>query len=200
MKIVIFDDHHATLDALNNFFSKITIYKVVGAFTKSNDLLHFLKTDSADIIITDLLTDEELGIELIPLLRKNAPDASIIVYSAITLDFIYNNCIEAGADFCIRKTEHLDILNDAVQKLYNDKKEKTEPPIKSKNYTLKLTAKERSIINYITEGMSSPEIAEKLGLSPNTINNQKNHMIKKFGCNTTAELVAKLFRQGFLKV
>ncbi|MBK7700365.1 MAG: response regulator transcription factor [Saprospiraceae bacterium] len=51
----------------------------------------------------------------------------------------------------------------------------------------------------MTKGMSSPEIAEKLGLSHNTINNQKNHMIKKFGCNSSTELVAKLFRQGFLK-
>ena len=65
---------------------------------------------------------------------------------------------------------------------------------------LKLTKKERIIIECMLSGLSSQEIAEKLGLSHNTINNQKNHMIKKFACNSSTELVAKLFRQGLLKI
>jgi DNA-binding NarL/FixJ family response regulator len=122
------------------------------------------------------------------------------VYSAITLDFIKEICIDAGADLCVSKYEHIDTLHQGIEDILYARSTETEIQIKKKIYNMSLTLKERTIIECMIKGMSSPEIAEKLGLSHNTINNQKNHMIKKFDCNSSTELVAKLFRQGFLKM
>jgi DNA-binding NarL/FixJ family response regulator len=200
MNIIIFDDHQTIIDTLSVYFKNAKNYKVVGTFTKSKDILNFVKKNTADVIISDLLTDEELGTDLISMLRKNAPESIIIVYSAVTLDFIKESCVEAGADLCISKTDHIDTLHQGIQDILEARSIETEIPIKKKPFNMSLTLKERIIIDCMTKGMSSPEIAEKLGLSHNTINNQKNHMIKKFGCNSSTELVAKLFRQGFLKM
>ncbi|MBK8886243.1 MAG: helix-turn-helix transcriptional regulator [Saprospiraceae bacterium] len=63
-----------------------------------------------------------------------------------------------------------------------------------------LTKKERSIVLQMIEGATSNDIAQKMDCSIHTINNQKNHLIKKFNCNTSPELVAKLFRMGYIKI
>jgi DNA-binding NarL/FixJ family response regulator len=200
MNIIIFDDHHAIADTLSEYFKNAPGCAVIGSFNKSVDILNFLKTHTADIIITDLLTDEELGTDLITLLRKVAPKSLIVVYSAITLEIIKESCIEAGADLFISKTSRLPLLHEEILNLVEAKKIEKDIIYKKKSSKKTLTAKERIIIECMINGMSSPEIAEKIGLSPNTINNQKNHMIKKFDCNSSTELVAKLFRHGFLKV
>jgi DNA-binding NarL/FixJ family response regulator len=202
MNIIIFDDHHAIANTLSEYFKNASGCEVIGTFTKSVDILTFLKTHPTDIIITDLLTDEELGTDLITSLRKVAPKSLIVVYSAVTLEIIKECCREAGADLCISKTSRLHILHEEILNLVATKKIEIEKDIiyKKKSSKQTLTTKERIIIECMINGMSSPEIAEKLGLSPNTINNQKNHMIKKFDCNNSTELMAKLFRQGFLKL
>lgn len=200
MNIIIFDDHHAIANTLSEYFKNAPGCEVIGTFTKSVDILIFLKTHPTDIIITDLLTDEELGTDLITSLRKVAPKSLIVVYSAVTLEIIKECCREAGADLCISKSSRLPILHEEILNLVATKKIETEITYKQKPSKKSLTSKERIIIECMINGMSSPEIAEKLGLSHNTINNQKNHMIKKFGCNSSTELVAKLFRQGFLKM
>ncbi|HMR88440.1 MAG TPA: response regulator transcription factor [Saprospiraceae bacterium] len=200
MNIILFDDQQPIIDMLSAYFKNSTDYKVADTFTKSKDMLNFLKKNTVDVIISDLLTDEELGTDLISMLRKNAPNSIIILYSAITLDFIKESCINAGADLCVSKYEHIDTLHQGIQDILNARSTETEIPIKKKIYHMSLTLKERTIIECMIKGMSSQEIADKLGLSPNTINNQKNHMIKKFDCNNSTELIAKLFRHGFLKV
>jgi DNA-binding NarL/FixJ family response regulator len=200
MKIVIYNDHHVIAESLKEYFKKTPEWDVIGSFTKSVDLMFFLKVYSTDIIITDLMTEEELGTGLITSLRKVAPKSLIIVYGVVTLEIIKERCIEAGADLCISKTSSLSVLHEEILNLIESKINEKNTIYLKKSVKQTLTSKERTIIEYMINGMSSPEIAEKLGLSTNTINNQKNHMIKKFGCKSSTELVAKLFRQGFLKV
>lgn len=65
MNIIIFDDHQTIIDTLSVYFKNAKNYKVVGTFTKSKDILNFVKKNTVDVIISDLLTDEELGTDLI---------------------------------------------------------------------------------------------------------------------------------------
>jgi len=200
MNIVIFDDHYAITATLDKYFKNASGFQVLGTFNKSVDILNYLKEYTVDIIIMDLLTDEELGTELISMLRKKAPISLIVVYSGIILEIIKDKCIESGADIFVSKTHQLDVLHQAIIEKLAIKKVEPKAIINKKPNNQSLTNKEKVIIECMINGLSSPEIAKKLGLSHNTINNQKNHMIKKFACSSSPELVAKLFRQGLLKI
>jgi DNA-binding CsgD family transcriptional regulator len=52
----------------------------------------------------------------------------------------------------------------------------------------------------MARGMAAKEIGILTQSSVNTINNQKNHLLAKFGCMNGAELVSKLTQMGYLKV
>ncbi len=198
--MIVFDDQSAIIDTLQNYFNNAKGFRVIATFQKSKDILNYLKSNSVDIIITEILTHEELGTELISMIRKLAPKSFILVYSAAIFSSIKENCLNARANLCINKRQNLKNLHEAILDLQIIQETSSDMP-KGKNlnnYTL--TNKEMIIIEYMIMGMTSLEIAEKLNLSTNTINNQKNHMIKKFDCNSSTELVAKLFRNGYLKV
>jgi len=63
-----------------------------------------------------------------------------------------------------------------------------------------LTSRERDIAMLLAKGCSSKEIAETLGLSQNTINNQKNAMLEKFNCINSVDLIVKLTQMGMIGI
>ena len=64
---------------------------------------------------------------------------------------------------------------------------------------IKFTRSEMQIINYITEGLNSMEIAAIRGSSLKTIEVHRQNILKKSKCRNMIELVVKLFREGIIK-
>lgn len=54
-----------------------------------------------------------------------------------------------------------------------------------------LTKREKEIVNKLTQGESTEDIAESLSISKHTVNTHKKNILKKTGCKNTPELVAK---------
>lgn len=61
----------------------------------------------------------------------------------------------------------------------------------------RLTPREKEIIRYILEGMSSPEIAEKLFISHRTVENHRANIMHKLKVRNTIELVRKVLENDF---
>jgi DNA-binding CsgD family transcriptional regulator len=57
---------------------------------------------------------------------------------------------------------------------------------------------EKRVLNLLSEGLSSKQIAEKLFLSENTIKNHRKNMIKKYGCNNSSGLVKLAVLNGWI--
>ena len=64
MKIALFDDHQIILDAISQYFNQKDGVEIVGTATKSKDFINLLKKNQVDIVVTDVLTQEELGLEM----------------------------------------------------------------------------------------------------------------------------------------
>jgi DNA-binding CsgD family transcriptional regulator len=64
--------------------------------------------------------------------------------------------------------------------------------------TLQLTGRELQIVRFITQGMTTPQIAETLSLSPETVKWYRKKILAKFSASTSAEMVRKSIEQGIL--
>jgi DNA-binding CsgD family transcriptional regulator len=64
--------------------------------------------------------------------------------------------------------------------------------------TLQLTGRELQIVRFITQGMTTPQIAEALSLSPETVKWYRKKILAKFSASTSAEMVRKSIEQGIL--
>ncbi|MBK9722973.1 MAG: response regulator transcription factor [Saprospiraceae bacterium] len=196
MNIAIFDDQQLIIDSIVNLLQTKPDVNIIGTTTEKNTIMEILSTNNVDLLIADVLTEEEIGLGLFEDIQKKGFKTKIIVFSSISSEFIKDFLFNYGVLAFINKKEGLDQLWNTLQIVslnsYKMKPSKTIPP--------KLTDKEKEIAGYLAKGLAAKEIALLTSNSTNTINNQKNHLLEKFNCTNSTELVTKLFQMGYLKV
>ena len=79
--LVIYDDHPIFTQAIHEYLSKFSNIKVLKTFTVVSDFLKFIKNTDIDVIITDILSCEEIGISIITQIKKHNKKSKIIVHS-----------------------------------------------------------------------------------------------------------------------
>jgi DNA-binding NarL/FixJ family response regulator len=197
MKIALFDDHPIILDGLKDYFSRKENVEVVGTASKKADVIDLLAAHEIDILVSDVITDEELGLELFEEIQRRNFTTKVIVYSSLHGELVHNFLYEYGVVGIVNKSKGLDELWQLVELAYltteyKKKSSDAAPPM--------LTPKEKEIAKYLARGLSAKEIAALTNSSVNTINNQKNHLLAKFECMNTTELMSKLTLMGYVKL
>jgi DNA-binding NarL/FixJ family response regulator len=197
MTIALFDDHPIILSGLRDYFSKKEGVKVVGTASKKAEAIALLEKHDIDILVSDVITDEELGLELFEEIQRRAFPTKVIVYSSLQGELVHNFLYEYGVVGIVNKSKGLEELWQLVELAYltteyKKKSSDSPPPM--------LTAKEKDIAKYLARGLTAKEIAALTNTAVNTINNQKNHLLAKFECMNTAELISKLTLMGYMKM
>ncbi len=197
MKLALFDDHIIVLEGLSNFFSKKEGVEVVGVATKKAEVIRILKSQEVDILVSDVITDEELGLELFEEIQNMNLTTKVIVYSSLQGDVVFNFLYEYGVVAILNKTKGLEELWQLIELAhlnteYKKKSSDAPPPT--------LSPKEKDIARYLARGLAAKEIAALTQTSVHTINNQKNHLLAKFECMNTTELISKLIQMGYMKM
>ncbi len=197
MKIALFDDHPIVLAGLDHYFSQKEGVEVVGTARTKSEVLQLLASQPIDILVSDVITDEELGLELFEEIQAGDFETKVVVYSSLQGELVHNFLYEYGVVAIVNKIKGLDELWQMVELAYlttEYKKKDTSSPPPS------LTPKEKEIAKYLARGMAAKEIAALTQTSVNTVNNQKNHLLAKFGCINGTELVSKLIQMGYVKL
>lgn len=198
MKIVLFDDHQFVIDSIAQFLAQKTDVEIVGTATRKAAAMDILCANEVDILISDVLTDEEIGLGLFEEINAKKLPIKVIVYSSITSEFVKEFLYEYGVVAFLNKKESLAQLWETVQLVDLNKHYKVsifeheKPP--------KLTAKEQEIAKFLAKGLAAKEIAVLTDSSVNTINNQKNNLLAKFHCTNSTELALKLIQMGYLRL
>ncbi|MBK7700350.1 MAG: response regulator transcription factor [Saprospiraceae bacterium] len=114
IRLVLYDDHPIVTEAIQECLSKFNNLKVLKTFSVINDFLKFVKSNEVDVIITDILSSEEIGISLITQIKKHNKKSKLIAFSAISSSFIIQALIDAGADAFISKSPDFEILYNTI--------------------------------------------------------------------------------------
>jgi DNA-binding NarL/FixJ family response regulator len=197
MKIALFDDHPIILEGLKSYFSQREGVEVVGTATKKSDVIALLEAQDIDILVSDVITDEELGLELFEEIQNKKFPTKVIVYSSLHGELVHNFLYEYGVVGIVNKSKGLEELWQLVELAYlttEYKKKSSDAPPPT------LTPKEKDIVKLLARGMAAKEIAALTNSAVNTINNQKNHLLAKFECMNTTELISKLTLMGYMKM
>ena len=68
------------------------------------------------------------------------------------------------------------------------------------NPKIELSARELEVLNLLSLGFSSKEVAERLFISPNTVEYHRKQLLRKTGSRNAAELIGNAFRMRLLKL
>ena len=103
IRLVLYDEHPIITDAIQHYLSQYYNVKVQKICCSVEDLLNHLKDHQVDIIITGILSSDEIRISLISQIKKLNKMAKIIAFSSISSSITIQTIMEAGADAFVSK-------------------------------------------------------------------------------------------------
>jgi DNA-binding NarL/FixJ family response regulator len=196
IKILLADDHQMFLDGLCALLSQIVYVEIVATVNNGAQLLEKLKTIKGDLVIADLHMPVIDGLEATKMIREHYPSVKVL---GLTMDNELETIqamLEAGASGYILKNTGKAELELAIlqvmkgenylsqsisaqlaQSLFQKKKAVPEETSELEM----LTERETEILKMIALENSNVEIAEKLFISPKTVETHRKNLMKKIG-------------------
>jgi len=203
IKVAIADDEALFRKGMKLILDSHSNLEVVLEAENGRDLLNQLSQtkDLPDILLLDLKMPEMNGIEVAKVLQKDYTTLKTIVLSTHFSRAFIINMIELSAVAYLPKnslpSEVVETI-DAVFKngfYYNSEvlaiiRENIISKKKPKaQFSLDLTAREKEVLQLICEQYTASEIAERLFISPRTVDGHRNNLLLKLDCKNVAGLV-----------
>ena len=201
IKVIIADDHAVVRTGLQLIFDTTADIAVVDEADRGNELLLKLKDNACDVVILDLSMPGRDGFDILKEIRKEYPDLPVIIFSMKPDDSYALRILRNGASAFINKEQPPEELINAVRMIARGEKYYTHRQAESLlNYFQKekqsctlfpherLTDREFQILCMLAYGRKKKEIAEKLFISVNTINNHRNNILRKMELKGNSDL------------
>ncbi len=204
IKILLIDDHPLFLNALSQLLSGIDDVKVVGSKLNAKDALLFLKDNRVDLVVTDIDMPGMDGVELSGIVRKEYPWINILVVSMLNKNITTSKLLEQGISGYLLKNASKNEFITAIKTItkgnsYFSSEIKEALFEKRTSPIIKLTKREKEILDLIAKELTMPEIAEVLFISPSTVVTHRKRLLQKFEVRNTAGLIHKAMKHQFLK-
>ncbi len=201
VKVLVVDDHEIFRNGLKMVLGKLKYTKVIAEASNGADFLELLKDHHPDIILMDIEMPVMNGIDATLNALKINADLKIIALTMFNEDEYIQSMIDAGVSGFLIKNINKDTLDKAIQTVLNGGNYYSEElfdfftkqitkPEKSKTDEIKLTRREKEILQLVCEGLSNQEIADILFVSERTIVGHKSNLLAKMGCKNTIGMMS----------
>ena len=195
---MICDDHPFISEGLQGFIIRQHNMELSGSATSLSELFELLKKTEADILILDINLPDGSGIDACKTIKQNYPELKIIALSNHDERSVILQMIQNGAASYILKNSPVEELSQAISEVYSNGfsfNRKTQEIIstfeKQSSQIPPVTRREKEVLQYLSEGLSTSEIAEKMFLSPQTVSTYRKSLLQKFNEHKTVSLLVK---------
>jgi len=210
LRVLIADDHKIVAEGLRSLLEPE--FEFVGIVEDGRALIKAAEKILPDVIVADISMPLLNGIEAVRQVKEINPDIKV-VFLTMHPDVIYaTRAFEVGASGYVLKhsapSELVTAIHEAIKgrtyvtpmiagELMQSYKEGSRPQQEGIG---KLTSRQKEVLQLLTEGHSSKEIADILCISPRTVESHKYKMMEQLNVKTSAELVGYAIKHGIVMV
>lgn len=211
-KILIADDHAMIRNGLKSLLAQHKEWQVVGEAVNGAEAIEKFNSLKPDLLILDISLPDINGMDVSQQIISENPAAKILILSMYDDEDYISRCMENGVKGYVVKNETGDELDYAVrtilkgqtyfssqvQQVIFKKYSNSVARKKHREPEVKLTSREIEIVKLIAEGLTSQQMAEKLFISPRTVETHRSNLIKKVGVKNSIELVKRVEKMGLI--
>lgn len=199
-RIILADDHPILRAGVKVLIEGKPGLKVVAEASNGQELLDHLAKSPCDMVILDLNMPMMNGIEVLEYMQIHFPKVAPIVLTTHKEKPFLKRSLSKGARGYLLKEDTHDKLLSAINDVRQGKRvisaEMTSLIVDDYSSDLSspltadlLTQREREILSYTANGLTSREIAERLDISSRTVEAHRANIREKLGITTVSELV-----------
>ncbi|WP_073142396.1 response regulator transcription factor [Chryseolinea serpens] len=211
-KIMLADDHAMIRAGVKNLLRESEDIVVIGEAENGRQAVDLYEELKPDLIILDISLPDMNGMEVTQKILAFDPSANILMLSMYDDEDYVGRCIENGVKGYVVKNESGEELeyavhtilegktyfSQAVHKVILNKYKRAAVKKKERHEDIRLTAREIEIVKLIDDGLTSQQMADKLFISPRTVETHRANLMKKFAVKNSIELVKKARQMNIL--
>ncbi len=201
IRVLIADDHPLVLEGLCTVIDSQPDMQVVAQATDGKQTIESYHLHKPDVALLDLRMPDLDGIELIKAIRKDFPDARIIILTTYSgEEFIYR-AFKAGARaYLLKTTPKLELIKTlrAVHSGLRYVPSEVATRLAERLPASELTPREVEILKLVAKGKKNKEIASELELTQSAIKYHINIILSKLGASDRTEAVTISLQRGII--
>lgn len=196
--IFIADDHNLVAEGLELIIKNHPIVKETKIFQDGEKLYFHSKKELPDIVFLDLEMPNWNGTKTLEQMKASFPKTTIYMLSMLNEKTIIEECMKRGADGYLNKDcskhELYQAIESTVFPFFSNEVLKILTSYKTNsiryNNAYSMSVREKEILTELCNGLTPKEIAEKLFISPRTVETHKNNIMSKFEVNSIGKLIS----------
>ncbi len=197
-RIAIVDDHAMVRSGLAAFLSVADDLELVGEAENGQQALRLCAEERPDVVLMDLVMPGMDGVEATRAIRERFPEIKVIALTSFPEDRLVQEVLEAGALSYLLKNVGSDELARAIRAAREGRstlapeaaqvliQRATHPPSPGHD----LSPREREVLALMVQGLSNPDIADRLVVGRSTIKFHVSSILGKLGVQSRTEAVA----------
>lgn len=210
IRLALADDHLVVREGLRAMLEAEPDFEVVGQTGNGSEVAALVELVHPDVLVLDLMMPGIGGLDVIRELSRRGGGTRIVVLSMHANEAYVLEALGSGAGAYVLKQSEAGELVRAVHEVAAGRRY-LSPPLSDRALEAylrqsesgvperaTLTPREREVLQLVAEGHTSPEIAERLFISPRTVETHRSNLMRKLGLRTPADVVRYAVRHGVL--
>ena len=212
IRVILADDHRVVTDALSRVLSSVHDIRIVGIAATVAEVRELAGTP-VDVVLMDYRFPDGTGVQALRAIRSRSPGARVVMLTALDDDETILDSVQAGADGYITKDRNIDDVVNAVRDAHAGAmllpasvismiasrvaaahERQAETPAADP-----LTGRELQVLEALSEGLSTPGVCARLGITPNTLRTHVQNITAKLHVHSKLEAVAFALRHGLIE-
>jgi len=213
IRILLADDHTILRAGLRMMLNAQPDFDVVGEAQDGRQAIQEAQKLQPDVILMDITMPDMNGIEATRQIKKLLPETKVLVLTMHEHDEYVFQALRAGASgYMLKEAADTDLISalrviqngqfylspTAQSIMVGDYLQRVRTGEEKDSYS-SLTEREREILKLVAEGYTNNQIAERLIISPKTVDTHRTHVMDKLNLHSRAELVKYAMRRGLLE-
>ncbi len=202
IRVILTDDHEMVRRGLNMFLRAYPDLELVGEANSGEQAFTLCAEVAPDVVLMDIIMPGIGGIEAIRRITIKYPNVRVIALSSAMDSANVTKALDAGAMGYLMKNISTDELANAIREVKKGRRMLSEEAAQALIQAAtrpfepiyQLTEREYEVLHLLIEGLTNPEIAQKIGVPRSTVKYHISSILSKLGVTNRTDAVTVALR------
>ena len=203
--VVVADDHPIVISGMRLLLSGSRFFELVGEARTGAEAILRCEQFRPDALLLDLRLPDLPAATICTRIKERRPEIAIVILTAHPEEMAVRGCLKAGASACLFKDVSEQTLLSALMQVVHGRAV-IDPRIAGAMLPRRgangadgaLTGREHEVLLLIARGLTTQEIADEIGLSPNTVKSHSRSLFSKLAAHNRVQALAVATERGLI--